>query len=121
MTNFMFILEGKRPNPAELGDKFQAHMQSWGTYTNGLIEKGHFVAGDPFGPEGRFVEKNGENFDIYPGIDPDSDKFIGGYYIVKAESLEQAAELATDCPIFETGGIVDVREIMPFDADKGHG
>jgi hypothetical protein len=36
---------------------------------------------------------------------------IGGYTLVKAASLEAAAELAKDCPILSIGGNVEVREI----------
>jgi hypothetical protein len=36
---------------------------------------------------------------------------VGGYFIVRAESLNQAAEIAKDCPIFESGGSVEVRSI----------
>jgi hypothetical protein len=36
---------------------------------------------------------------------------IGGYSIVKAESLEEAVELAKGCPILTAGGNVEVREI----------
>lgn len=36
---------------------------------------------------------------------------IAGYSIIKAESIEEAAELAKDCPILAFGGNVEVREI----------
>lgn len=37
---------------------------------------------------------------------------IGGYAMVKANSVEEAAELAKGCPIFTYGGSVEVREVM---------
>lgn len=36
---------------------------------------------------------------------------IAGYSIVKAESIEEAAELAKGCPVLDAGGNVEVREI----------
>ena len=36
---------------------------------------------------------------------------IGGYSIVKADSLEEATELAKGCPALTVGGSVEVREI----------
>jgi len=36
---------------------------------------------------------------------------IGGYSLVKAKSLDEAAELAKGCPILSLGGNVEVREI----------
>lgn len=37
---------------------------------------------------------------------------VGGYAIVKTASIEEAADLATGCPIIGLGGNVEVREIM---------
>jgi hypothetical protein len=39
---------------------------------------------------------------------------IGGYIVVRAESLEEAAEFAKDCPILALGGNVEVRTIIPM-------
>ena len=36
---------------------------------------------------------------------------IGGYTIVSSSSIDDAVELAKGCPIFTTGGNVEVREI----------
>jgi hypothetical protein len=41
-------------------------------------------------------------------------ELIGGYTLVKAESLDEAAELAKGCPILAFGGNVEVREINPL-------
>lgn len=38
-------------------------------------------------------------------------ELIGGYSLVKADSLEEAAELAKGCPVLALGGNVEVREI----------
>jgi hypothetical protein len=37
---------------------------------------------------------------------------IGGYTIVKANTLDEAADLAKSCPIVSEGGSVEVREVM---------
>jgi hypothetical protein len=36
---------------------------------------------------------------------------VGGYTVVKADSLDEAVELAKGCPILTVGGNVEVREI----------
>ena len=36
---------------------------------------------------------------------------IGGYTLVQAKDLAQAADLTSGCPIFEIGGFVEVRPI----------
>jgi hypothetical protein len=37
---------------------------------------------------------------------------IGGYTMVKANSLDEAVELAKGCPILAVGGNVEVRPIV---------
>ncbi|MCB0600773.1 MAG: hypothetical protein KDC28_06080 [Saprospiraceae bacterium] len=37
---------------------------------------------------------------------------MGGYFIVKANSLAEAAELSKGFPDFHLGGSVEVREVM---------
>ena len=37
---------------------------------------------------------------------------VGGYTLIEAKDLDQAAQLSLGCPIFEVGGIVEVRPIM---------
>jgi hypothetical protein len=39
-------------------------------------------------------------------------ELVGGYFLVRADSLDEAARMAKDCPIFETGGSVEVRPIQ---------
>jgi len=39
-------------------------------------------------------------------------EFISGYIIVRAESIEEAVEMAKGNPIFKIGGNIEVREIL---------
>nr|WP_315034776.1 YciI family protein [uncultured Chryseobacterium sp.] len=39
-------------------------------------------------------------------------EFISGYIIVRAESIDEAVEMAKGNPIFKIGGNIEVREIM---------
>lgn len=44
---------------------------------------------------------------------------IGGYLVVKAETLDEAMEMAKSCPGLTYGGSVEVRSVMNMDADTG--
>lgn len=37
---------------------------------------------------------------------------VGGFTIIQARDLEQASKLATNCPILEVGGSVEVRPVQ---------
>jgi hypothetical protein len=40
---------------------------------------------------------------------------IGGYSIIKANTLEEAVEISKGCPILSVNGNVEVRAIVPMD------
>ncbi|WP_257667439.1 YciI family protein [Parapedobacter tibetensis] len=42
-------------------------------------------------------------------------EFISGYVIVKADSIDEAVELAKGNPIFKIGGNIEVREVVKRD------
>jgi hypothetical protein len=42
----------------------------------------------------------------------ESKDFIGGYYVIRAGSLDEAAEVARACPHLANGGEVEVRELV---------
>jgi YCII-related domain len=44
---------------------------------------------------------------------PGTDLVLGGYSLIRAESLDEAAELAKGCPIVAAGGGVEVGELTP--------
>jgi hypothetical protein len=39
---------------------------------------------------------------------------VGGFSIVQANSIDEAAELAKGCPVFIRGGAVEVRQLEGF-------
>lgn len=51
---------------------------------------------------------------IIEGIKISEALTIGGNMVVKANTIEQAAEMAKDCPILLMGGTVEVRDILPM-------
>jgi YCII-related domain-containing protein len=44
---------------------------------------------------------------------PGTDTVLGGYSLIRAENLDEAAELAKGCPIVAAGGGVEVGELIP--------
>ena len=42
-------------------------------------------------------------------------EFISGYIVVKAETIDEAVEMAKGNPIFKIGGNIEVREVLKRD------
>jgi hypothetical protein len=111
MKEFMLIFLGADYDKAKLSpDEVQAQMQKWFQWIDKLKSKDIYVDGKPLTPVGKTVK--GKKPVVTDGPFAETKELVGGYFIIKATSLEEAAELAKDCPDFELGGAVQVREVM---------
>ena len=45
----------------------------------------------------------------------ESKEVVAGYFVVLAKNLDEAVEMAKECPDYSLNGIVEVREVMKFD------
>ena len=111
MPKFLFIYRDpiEKTAPELSPDEMQAHMQQWWDWLGGGKEAGWVAAmGDPLTPDGRVVQADKS---ITDGPYAESKELVGGYSIIEAASFDEACQHAMGCPIYATGGNVEVREI----------
>ena len=101
MPKFLFVYHGgSQPASPEEGEKVMAKWMSWiGGHGDTFVD-----GGAPVGLS-KTVTSSGVADD--GGANPAS-----GYSIVLAGDIAAAAEIAKGCPIHESGGSVEVAEIM---------
>ena len=81
-----------------------------------LGEKGNLVGGEPLQRSGKQVI--GTKKVITDGPFMEVKEAVGGYLIVKANTLDEAIELAKSCPALLSGtGNVEVRAVMSIDSN----
>ena len=68
--------------------------------------------GNRLGSEGKVVKPNQI---VTNGPYVEMKEAVGGYTIIKAANIEEAAELSKGCPILTVGGSVEVRPIISMD------
>jgi len=109
MSEFVFLYRGgERAQSPEQSEK---QMQKWVAWMKELGEKGHMKdRGQPLEPTGKVVR--GKQKVVTDGPYPESKDLVGGYTLIEAKDLAQAAELSKGCPIFEFDGLVEVRPVM---------
>lgn len=92
------------PSPAEM-DKMYAQFNDWREkFHDNIVDLGGRLSG-----KGKVVTSDG----AIDGPFVELKEIIGGYMVVSAESLEEAAEIALQCPgVVRPGSSVEVREIM---------
>ncbi|MDP9018066.1 MAG: YciI family protein [Candidatus Eremiobacteraeota bacterium] len=108
MSEFVYLYRGGgRPSSPAEGEQI---MEKWTAWMQELAAKGHIKdRGQPLEGEGKVVRARTA---ITDGPYAESKDLVGGYTLIEAKDLTQAAELAGGCPIFERGGLVEVRPVM---------
>ena len=108
MSEFVFLYRGGRP-PQGVADV--ANLQKWGVWLEELASKGHLKErGQPLDDGGTVVRDRAGS--VTDGPYAESKDIIVGFSIVEATDLAHASALAKGCPIFENGGLVEVRPVM---------
>lgn len=101
MADYIFAFHGgAMPETPEEGEKVRA---AWGVWMEGLGE--NMV--NPGAPVGMSKTVSASGVADDGGSNP-----LSGFTIVKANSVEQACEMAASCPIIEAGGSVEVAPVM---------
>ena len=108
MSDFLYLYRGGDSNGTP--EQMQQSMQKWGAWLKDLGAKGHIKdQGNPLEATGKVVKKKTA---ITDGPYAEAKDVIGGYTLVQAKDISEAAKLAAGCPIFDSGGFVEVRPIM---------
>ncbi|MBR09280.1 MAG: hypothetical protein CMP48_16555 [Rickettsiales bacterium] len=111
MKQFLYLFRGGDEGYAKLSpEEMQQHMAKWNEWMLQISKTDEPVPGLPLNNEGKVVEKGGEI--ITDGPYTEGKEIVGGYVIVEANTLDEAVELSKGCPIFDFGGIVEVREAV---------
>jgi hypothetical protein len=113
MEKFMLIFHSGGTGNSNLTspEAMQAHMGKWMAWVDRLRKEDIYVSGEPLVPGGKLVSGAGGKT-VTDGPYTEGKEIVGGFFIVKAEDINQAAEIAKDCPDFEYGGTVQVRQVM---------
>ncbi|MBK9983943.1 MAG: transcription initiation protein [Saprospiraceae bacterium] len=115
MQEFLFVFRRAATNnePPLSPEQLQSMMKPWQDWIGNIAAQNKLVsAGNRLTSEGRVVKPGNV---ITNGPYVELKEAIGGYTIVRADSLDEATELSLGCPILNVGGTVEVRTIIPME------
>ena len=93
-------------------EQMQSMMKPWQDWMGSLAAQNKLAnPGNRLDNNGMVVKPGGM---VTNGPYVEIKEGIGGYIVVRCESIEAAAELSKGCPILMVGGNVEVREIVPM-------
>ncbi|MCQ6959340.1 YciI family protein [Mucilaginibacter aquariorum] len=110
MKDFLFVFRNDFENiPKGSPEELQALTKKWMDWVGGIAAQNKLSdRGSSLASGGKVVRPNNV---VTDGPYTEIKELIGGYTIVKADSIDEAVELASGCPVFNYGGNVEVREI----------
>lgn len=110
MEKFMLIFQGGEKTD-QSPEQMQANMGKWMVWIDKLAKKEQYVSGEPLLPGGKLVSGVGGKT-ITDGPYTEGKEVVGGFFIIKANDINEAVTISKDCPDYELGGTVQVRQVM---------
>jgi hypothetical protein len=111
MAKFMYVFRGGAYAAPDLSPtEMQQHMSKWYAWTSGLAKAGRRVSGQALEERGKTIR--GAARVVTDGPYAESKDLVTGNLVVEAASLQEATELARDCPVFDFDGSVEVRPLL---------
>jgi hypothetical protein len=111
---FMLLIYGEESKWANLTpDQLSAEMGAYMAYTQDLAKAGVLVAGDELQPvaTAKTISVSDGKQKVVDGPFAETKETLGGYYLIKAESQEEALAWAAKCPGARYGRI-EVRPVV---------
>lgn len=105
---YMLIFRGTDWYKGLSPEQMQQVADKWMAWFKGLKDEGVAVAGNPLEREGKVV---GKNKVVSDGPFAESKETIGGYFLLKVGTMDQAVAIAQQCPGLPYGIRVEVRQI----------
>lgn len=114
MKKFIFLIrEDLKLLKETTPEQSAADIQTMVQWVEEITKAGHFIQGDPLENDNALVTKD-EIVTDGPFIE--AKEAISGFTIIKADSLSQACEIASTCPLVQTGLIkIEVRPILQYE------
>jgi hypothetical protein len=112
MQYLLLIYQNEAEYDARPQAEVQKTMADYGTFTQGIVQSGHFKGGERLRPVSTATTvriRNGKTVTT-DGPFAETREQLGGYYMIEAKNLDEATAVAAKMPGARTGS-VEVRPI----------
>ena len=116
MSTFLLLLHDLPDNPflKMSPEEMQREVARYGEWAGQMAAQGRLKGGEKLEDlTARHLTGNGSKMTITDGPFPETKEVIGGYFLLHADSYDEAVELAATCPHLDHGRI-EVRRIEPM-------
>lgn len=112
MKEFMFLFRGgDEVWDTKSSKEQQEHMQHWQQWIGEMAQQEKFMSGERLHTKGNTIHPGGVKVTDRPLTE--GKELVGGYLLIKADSLAEATKMAKGCPGLQWDSYVEVRETWP--------
>jgi hypothetical protein len=110
---YMLLFRGTDWHMGLSQETVQTVMNQWYDWFERLAQQGRATSGHPLAYKGKLVSgRKGQT--IVDGPFAESKEAIGGYFLLRVKTEQEALEIARHCPGLEHGVEVEVRPVVEF-------
>jgi len=110
-SEYILLFRGTDWHKGLSAEEIQEVVKQMYAWLDRLTAEGKAKVGKPLFPEGKVVsQKKGRS--VADGPFAESKEAIGGYFLLKVDSLDEAVAIAQECPGLPYGARVEVRPVM---------
>lgn len=114
MQKFILLLhenieQSEKLSTSQMEELVAEHM----AWAKSLENRGMLRGGDGLDYSGKLIQ--GKECIINDGPYIETKEMIGGYYLIEAKDMEEAVNIAKECPCHLWGGTTEVRPIMNYE------
>ncbi len=112
MAEFMLIIRDEGVDFSKYSPTdFQSLLKKFGAWSKKLENQGRLLGGKKLKEDGgKSLRVRGDKI-IVDGPYADTKEAIAGFYMIKANNLDEAVEIGRDCPCMTYGGSLEIREV----------
>lgn len=113
MSEFILLLHESPADFASVSaDEIQAIIQEYTDWRVKIAAEGRLAGANKLKDEGgRHLSRHNHEFRVVDGPYTEAKEVMGGYFIIKATSYDEAVEISKQCPHLKYGGWIELREI----------
>lgn len=113
---YMLLFRNSDTIYAELSaEQRQKLMEQWNAWFDGLAARGKVQHGHPLESQGRVISRGR----VTDGPFAEANEAVGGYFFLTVSGMEEATEIALQCPGIPHGITVEIRPVADMCAELG--
>jgi hypothetical protein len=109
-SDYMLLFRGTNWDKDLAPEQVQKVVSDWMNWFEGLTKEGKAISGHPLVNQGKIVSgKNGRS--VADGPFAESKEAIAGYFYLRVADMNEALDIARQCPALAYGTTVEVRPV----------